>query len=138
MNFVDLFVPGTSLTWRKLLVLVEHLPPEGALNTAIRNMTSEERLSSNAGDSSEARWSTVETLLATLIDEVRINSWMYASAHSDQKIPKPEPIKRPGVNVHRRNLRALDMEKAQRMDPRLRGLSPEEAQEKLNRMTGRG
>lgn len=138
LAFADLFRKDSGLTWRKLLVLINHLPPEGTLNTAIRNNTPEERLVENAGDPTEARWSTTETLLATLIDEVRINSWLYERAHSDHQIPKPEPIKRPGVNVRKRHLRVIDMDRAQRMDPRLRGLSAEEAQMKLNEMTGRG
>lgn len=127
----------SGLSWRKLLVLIDHLPPESALNTALRNATPEEMLAANAGDPAQARWSTMESLTATLIDEVRNLVWSYVSAHSEHSVPKPEPIKRPGVSTRRRHLRSISIQRAQRMDPRLRGLSPDEAQEKLDMLTGR-
>jgi hypothetical protein len=33
----DLFRAGTRLTWRRLGVLIEHLPPESATKTALRD-----------------------------------------------------------------------------------------------------
>jgi hypothetical protein len=86
-------------------------------------------------DPAKGSWSTVESMLASLIDEVRTGNWMYAQAHSDQKVSRPTPIRRPGVE---RKGRLMSIENAQRLDPRLRGLSPEEAQAQLDRMTGRG
>ena len=115
-----------KLGWRKLLVLLERLPPESALNTAIRNAMPEGRPEELAGDPVRAPWSTVEAMLASLIDEVRINSWLYAQAHSDSTLPKPQPIPRPGVRSRKR--RGLPLEAAIALDPRLRGMSPEEAQ----------
>lgn len=109
------------------------------MNTAIRNLTPDDKLADAAGDPTKARWSTMEGLLATLIDEVRQLSWVYASAHTDTKIPRPEPIKRPGVSgPSRRKLKRISLVDARRLDPRLRGLADAEAQTKLDRLTGRG
>jgi hypothetical protein len=138
LDFIDLFVPGSRLTWRKLLVLVHHLPPESAVNTAIRNNTSEDVLS-RAGakyDPVKASWSAVESLLALLVDETRNQTWTYVQSKTDKRIARPTPIRRPGVGTTRRE-RAIPLEAAQRMDPRLRGLSDEEAQRKLDEILGR-
>lgn len=76
--------------------------------------------------------------MAVLIDEVRNLSWAYASAHSESKIPRPEPVKRPGLATRRSKRRAISMAVARRLDPRLRGLSDEEAQAFLDKVVGRG
>jgi hypothetical protein len=136
LDYLEHFRPGGNLGWRKLLVLIDRLPPESALNTAIRNMMPDDRLAELAGDPVKAPWSTIESLLAGLIDEIRILGWMYVSAHTDKSIPRPQPVKRPGVTGRAR--KKIPIEAAMRMDPRLRGLSPEEAQAALDRMTGRG
>lgn len=96
----------------------------------------EERLLESAGDPVKARWSTLETLMAMLIDEVRSISWAYMSAHSEQAIPRPEPIKRPGV-TRSRKLRQISLSDARRLDPRLRLVRDEDAQERLDEITGR-
>ena len=81
-------------------------------------------------------WSTMEMLLALLIDEVGNVGWMYASAKTGKRIPKPQPIRRPGIAARRAKVISLDS--ARKLDPRLRGIPDEEAQERLDRMTGRG
>ncbi len=78
----------------------------------------------------------METLLAALVDEVRMNTWVYVQAHSDKRVERPTPIRRPGLPARRE--RRMSLADAQMIDPRLRGLSEEEAQETLDRMTGRG
>jgi hypothetical protein len=135
IDFLDLYRPG-RLSWRKLLVLVEHLPPEAALNTAIRNLMPEDKLAENAGDPTKAPWSAAETLLASVIDEIRNLGWTYVQGHSDSSIPKPLPVPRPGV-TGRRRLKRISLENARKLDPRLRGLSDTEVQAMLNRLTGR-
>jgi hypothetical protein len=137
LDFVDLFVKGSRLTWRKLLVLVRHLPPESAVNTAIRN-TMPESVMARAGaknDPAKSSWSSMESLMALLIDELRQQTWVYVQSKSDKRIARPAPIRRPGINTARRE-RKISLEAAQRMDPRLRGLSEEEAQRKLDEILG--
>jgi hypothetical protein len=136
LDYLDLYRPGCSLGWRKLLVLIDQLPPEGALNTAIRNSVPEDELASRRGDPAAAPWSTVETLMAVLIDEVRMLAWTYASAHSKGTVPKPTPIARPGARRSGRR-RALSLDAARRLDPRLRGLTAAQAQARLDGVTGR-
>jgi hypothetical protein len=104
------------------------------MNTAIRNAMPEDRLAAGASDPARSTWSSTETFLAMLIDEVRQLEWMYAQSHSDSQISRPTPIRRPGTG--RRKLRAIPLEVAQRLDPRLRGMSAAEAQEFLSRTTG--
>jgi hypothetical protein len=104
------------------------------MNTAIRNAMPEERLAAAAGDPAKSSWSSIETLLAMLVDEMRQLEWMYAQTHSDEPVKRPSPIRRPGTG--RRKLHAIPLEVAQRIDPRLRGMSAAEAQEFLSSMTG--
>jgi hypothetical protein len=87
-------------------------------------------------DPTQERWSAVESMLATVIDEMRISRWTYVQAHSDKTIPKPTPIPRPGVPS--RTGRLMKLSDAQRIDPRLRGLGEAEAQAMLDRLTGKG
>lgn len=136
LDLFDLYRPGSGLTWGKFLALVHGLPSESALSTAVRNNTSEDELAERIGDPTKSSWSLVETLLAALIDEVRNVGWMYASAHSDKRVPRPTPIPRPGVDsAHRRK---VNVDNLKALDPRLRDLSDEEALDQYRRMTGRG
>jgi hypothetical protein len=136
LDFVSLFVPGSGLTWRKLLVLVHHLPPESAVNTAIRNTMPDSVMAREGAkhDPTKSSWSAVESLLALLIDEIRQQTWTYVQSKSEKRIARPTPIKRPGIGARRE--RAISLEAAQRMDPRLRGLSDEEAQRRLDEILG--
>ena len=133
LDFMDLW-PGTQITWRKMLMVVSSPEP---LNTVIRNRMPEEVLMERAGDPAQSPWSSLESLMAVLIDELRQFSWMYASKNSEKTVQRPEPIKRPGIKTAARR-RAMPIAAAMAMDPRLRGLSQDEAQAQLNRITGRG
>lgn len=126
------------MTWRKLLVLLNHLPPESALNTAVRNNTPESELarSSALADPKKGSWSTIETFLALLIDELRINTWAYIQVHTEGKVAKPTPISRPGVGA--RTGKLMTLEQAQKIDPRLRGMDEAEAQAMLDELVNRG
>jgi hypothetical protein len=128
---------GADLSWRKLLVLVEHLPPEGALNTAIRNATPEAELAAAVGDSAHAPWSTLETLIASLIDELRQLSWMYSTVHSKTAPKKPEPIRRPGV-TGRRHGKLMRISEIRALDPRMRNMSDDQIRELMNSPMMRG
>jgi hypothetical protein len=126
------------LTWRKLLVLLKFLPPEGALNTAMRNSVPEDELfrEGDANDPAKGRWSTIEMMLATLIDEIRMNTWATIQLKTEKTVPRPEPIRRPGRSQRTRGAKRMSLEDAQRIDPRLRGMSAQEAQAMLDRIRG--
>jgi hypothetical protein len=117
-----------------MLVLIDHLPPEAALITAVRNNTPDHVLTENSADPTKARWSNLENLVAAAIDEIRHSQWMYASAHSEHTVPRPQPIKRPGIKSISR--KRMPIEDARKIDPRLRGIPDDQVQEMLDRLTG--
>lgn len=87
-----------ELSWRGLRVLIEHLPPESATMTALRN-ANPHVVRDDGPDPAEGRWSQVEMLLAALVDDVRLLRWVYLTANAGKgtKPKQPEPISRPGV-----------------------------------------
>jgi hypothetical protein len=101
------------------------------LNTAIRNVTPEDQLAMSAMDPARAPWSTLETLVAGVIDEIRQLTWMYASVHSKSTPQKPEFVKRPGVNK-RRGRKLMRMSDVRALDPRLKDMTDDEIRELMN------
>jgi hypothetical protein len=132
-DFRDL---GSGLSWRRMLVLVNALPPESATMTAIRNDTPDEALDEMEMHPELAQWSGIEGLLALLVDEMRNLTWSFLQSRTEEKLPRPEPLPRPGLRSRPRG-RGRRLEDMQRLDPRLRGLSPAEAQQKIFELTGR-
>lgn len=94
------------MSWRRLRVLIQHLPPESATWTALRNSFSEDELAEQAerGEPEKAAWSQMEQLTAALVDAVRRVEYVLVLANSDSKSRKPdppEPIRRPGAKPRR-------------------------------------
>jgi hypothetical protein len=94
------------MSWRRLRVLIQHLPPESATWTALRNSMSEEELAEQAekAEPEKGRWSQAEQLLATIADRIALLQYAYVSAHieSKAKLPaRPEPVRRPGAKAPR-------------------------------------
>ncbi|MER7908310.1 hypothetical protein [Streptomyces sp. NPDC096068] len=92
------------MTWRQLRVLIQHLPPESATMTALRNGLSAEEYEQQArsGKPEEGRWSMTEQLLAGITDALRELQYILVVANSDGKGCKPrrpEPIRRPGITT---------------------------------------
>lgn len=84
------------MSWRRFGVLLNHLPPESAYMTALReSMTPDElaALSAQPGMDRFGSWSQLEMLLARVGDEIAHLIWM----QSDGKTPPPQPYPRPGV-----------------------------------------
>ncbi len=108
------------------------------MNTAIRNDASESELArgSAQADPTRGKWSATESMLASILDEMRMGNWAYVQVHSEQSVPRPEPIRRPGVSGRRGRL--MTLEDAMKIDPRLRGMEPDEAQAFLDGVRGRG
>jgi hypothetical protein len=104
----------------------------------MRNNASESELAKGESkhDPAKGRWSAVESMLASLIDEVRYNTWVYVQTHSEKTVKRPEPIRRPGVTG--RSGKVMPLADAMKIDPRLRGLSEEDAQAFMDRVTGHG
>ncbi|GHG14931.1 hypothetical protein ACFFSH_38210 [Streptomyces filamentosus] len=95
------------MTWRQLRVLIQHLPPESATMTALRNSLTDEEYEQQAKDGrpEEGRWSMTDQLLAGITDAVRELQHILILVNSDKKARKPrrpEPIRRPGTARQRR------------------------------------
>jgi hypothetical protein len=77
---VDLF--RGALTWRRLWVLVHHLPVDSASRRAMDEATD---------------WGLSEQLLAAIVDTLQGANWQRGGG----KGPKPKPLPRPGVHERR-------------------------------------
>jgi hypothetical protein len=89
------------LSWRRLRVLIQHLPPESATWTAIRNALTDEELAeqSESAEPERDRWSKLEHLMAAVADRVARVEYVLICANTDKKTRRPdppEPIRRPG------------------------------------------
>jgi hypothetical protein len=102
------------------------------LNTAIRNATPEHELAQATGDASRAPWSTLESLVAALIDEVRQFAWMYSAVHAKNTPKRPEPIRRPGSTGRRHGGKLMRISEIRMLDPRMRNMSDDEIRELLS------
>jgi hypothetical protein len=86
------------MSWRRLRVVLDHLPRESAFVTAIRDGMSPEdwqRLDKASGPVRYGPWSQMEMILADLRDNVARLVWM----ESDRSAPPPDPYPRPGVDL---------------------------------------
>lgn len=94
------------MSWRRLRVLIQHLPPESATWTALRNAMPDEELAEQAdkGEPEKGRWSQTEQLLAMVADRVARLEYVLLCVNTEQKSKRPrppEPIRRPGAKVLR-------------------------------------
>lgn len=80
---------GERLTYRALFSFIQNLPKTSALWKA-----------THPNDIDYALWESQEIvpqLLARLSDQISQLAWMYSSANTTKKQPKPKPLTRPGV-----------------------------------------
>jgi len=84
-------------------LLIDHLPPESATKTAVRNRLTANELKEAAGrrDAAEGSWSHVAMLLAEIIDELRASRHALIAGNGG-KPGKMERYPRPGVSEGRR------------------------------------
>jgi len=90
------------MTARRLRVLIQHLPPESATWTALRNAMSDEELAEQAdkGEPEKGRWSQQEQLLASALDAIRRVEYVLVCANTEKKSQRPDapkPTPRPGA-----------------------------------------
>jgi len=90
------------MSWRRLRVLIQHLPPESATWTALRNAIPEAELAAQAdkGEPEKGRWSQQEQLLAAAVDAIRRLEWVLICVNTEKKSKRPdppEPMRRPGA-----------------------------------------
>ncbi|AWT42551.1 MULTISPECIES: hypothetical protein [Streptomyces] len=94
------------MSWRRLRVLIQRLPPESATWTALRNTMTPEELAEQAdkGEPERAPWSQLEQLVALVADRVAHLEWALWTVNIEQKSKRPdppEPIRRPGAKPRR-------------------------------------
>lgn len=90
------------MSWRRLRVILQSLPPQSLTMTALRNACPDEELEEQAdtGRPEEAPWSQLEQLVATVADAVRRVEYVLICANTDKagsRPSPPEPIRRPGA-----------------------------------------
>ncbi|MGW5633950.1 hypothetical protein [Streptomyces sp. NPDC003832] len=113
------------MSWRRLRVLIQNLPPESATWTALRNQLTSQELAEQAakGQPEKGRWSQVEQLLAGIDDRLARLDYAYRCSHieSKSKWPKPpEPMRRPGAGP-KKTKAALTDKSANRLFELLQG-----------------
>lgn len=93
-----------ELSWRRLKILIDHLPPESATKTAIREELGDDFLSAMVIDADvpapHGPWSRLETLVATVADSVNDLAFITVSLAMGEKAKRPDPparTPRPGV-----------------------------------------
>lgn len=101
------------MTWRRLRVIIQGLPPESRTMTALRNAMSDEELAEQAevGDPERSAWSQVEQLLALIGDRLARVEYVLICANTNGKGKKPappEPIARPGAKPRKAKPRLSD------------------------------
>jgi hypothetical protein len=106
------------MSWRRLRVLIQNLPPESATMTAIRNSMSDEELDaqSDAGEPEKGRWSQTEQLLALLADRVAQLQYTLICVNTEKKSQRPEvpePIRRPGSQPRKKKAAPMTDEGAE-------------------------
>lgn len=93
------------MSWRRLRVLIQHLPPESHTMTALRNGLDDDELAEQAerGEPEKGRWSQLEQLTASVLDAVRRLEFITICANTETKDrpEPPEPIRRPGAKARR-------------------------------------
>jgi hypothetical protein len=95
----DLWRGGGALTYRRLQVLLDHLPPESATMTALREEFTDDELSAmakNAEPSGHGPWSHPDLLLAGISDRLDWVIWAIFAVQGG-KGDRPTPMPRPGV-----------------------------------------
>lgn len=112
---------GGFLTWRKLGVLIRHLPPQSATMTALRNTMPAELLARQSTDADPGRapWSHDQMLSAAQLDTLRLILHVLIAANGGKPGDPPPPTRRPGVAGQKKR-RRLSADERRALDPRLR------------------
>jgi hypothetical protein len=85
----DLYRGG--LTYRRLLVLVENLPADSAVAAIVAKEVQDPQ-----APEYERQWTISEHMLAAILDQLAVLSWLQIAATVKNPPPAPKPIRRPG------------------------------------------
>lgn len=98
----------SRLTWRRLALMYDRLPPESATRTAETNALGEERLAELGRQRRDGfgAWSHVEMRLAAIEDALRSLDYHLLLINTERqhrsRLRPPEPVHRPGIVRKRR------------------------------------
>ncbi|WP_327712374.1 hypothetical protein OG912_32140 [Streptomyces sp. NBC_00464] len=125
IDLLDVYRGRLSL--RRLRVLIQHLPPESATKTALRNASPEPDPSAPAPEfrPDKAAWSSEMMLLADIKDQL-VLARSVAIAAAGGTPPDFTPTPRPGVAPASASPKRMTDEMRRALDPRLRN-QPKEA-----------
>ncbi|GAA2192701.1 hypothetical protein [Streptomyces bangladeshensis] len=106
-------------------MLIQHLPPESATWTELRNATPEDLLAEQAvsGEPEKGQWSHLEQLVAIVADRLARVEYVLICANTEKKSKRPdppEPIRRPGTRPRKKKAR-LTEQSADRLFELLQG-----------------
>jgi hypothetical protein len=89
------------MSWRRLRVLIQHLPPESATMTAMRAAVPADELDRrrDEADPQTARWSQLEMLVARLVEAVESAHVSLLKVNGAKQVKDPPRIPRPGVTT---------------------------------------
>lgn len=84
------------MTYRRVRVLIDGLPPESMVKTAIRDTMTADDFANAPEPDGWGPWSKTDELLAILADRM---AWLVYAVYASQggKPTEPEPMHRPGV-----------------------------------------
>jgi hypothetical protein len=93
-----------GLSYRRLGVLIRHLPAHSATKTAVRDDTTDEQINGLPDPEGHGPWSTTDLLLALIADGINTLAWQNTQIHGGKKAKSdpPAPIRRPGVKPRQR------------------------------------
>lgn len=86
-----------SMSPRRLALLLDHLPPESHLHTALRDAEPDDLPEPDPETAGRGSWSNDQLLLAAVVDGLNVLAWQQASMNSKDPIEPPPRIPRPGV-----------------------------------------
>jgi hypothetical protein len=78
-----------TLSPRRVLWWVEHLPEDSATVAALR------------GGPEHRAWTSSAHLLASVVDAVQVNTWTAVAAHAKRRPKPPAPLPRPTTSARR-------------------------------------
>jgi hypothetical protein len=109
---MDLWRGGGKLTYRRLQVYIDQLPPESCTKTDVRDSLGAQQLAAMASvpdDDKYGSWSHLELLIAGLSDRLDWVIWAVLASQGG-KPKEPTPMRRPGVGRSGRQ-RAVDTDR---------------------------
>lgn len=85
------------MSFRRLGVLIRHLPPESATRTAMREAMTDQEREALPEPEGHGPWSSEMHLMAAMFDTLQLLAWQNTQIHGGRKTEPPPPTPRPGV-----------------------------------------